>query len=54
MIHELYTMYIPLPFLIIWFILSSSIQDVMGMTKEEFCALPAWRQINIKKEVDLY
>ncbi|GBP24047.1 hypothetical protein EVAR_10148_1 [Eumeta japonica] len=33
---------------------SSDFQEAFGMTKEEFTALPAWKQTNLKKEIGLF
>ena len=34
--------------------LASHVQEIIGMSREEFAGLPAWKQANVKKEVGLY
>jgi len=36
------------------FILLLRVQEVVGMNREEFANLPAWKQANLKKEVALF
>jgi len=46
--RELYASSLTLRFL------ASHVQEIIGMSREEFAGLPAWKQANVKKEVGLY